>query len=392
MQLLKNILRQLILGPAYFKHKALIKKSKHWSREQVLNYKNSDNKPPSYNTKEDISNSNEAFLKQSPFLPLRKVRTGGTTGEPFVFYQDRLFSRQKERAYLFDIWGRIGYKKFDFRIVVRGNMPNHEKKYNFLENALVISQNFFVQSNKSELETLFNQKPFFLHVYPSTLIFLIDFWGVEKFKTFPIKGVFAGSEAFPVSQINWFENKFKIPIAHWYGHSEYAILARLCNECKEFHFYPTYGRIDLFNEDNNTLILANSFNRYGTVFKKYFTGDFAQRSHKKCNQDNFFKLKSIQGRVQEFIYDRELKKRAFGPYLYGIHNEFWDFIVAIQFIQREMGKLEVNYIKSTDFKEVEFLNIVKERFALFDLEFNEVDQIEKTISGKHRSLIQLIGD
>ena len=38
-----------------------------------------------------------------------------------MYFSD-IVSRQKERAYLFDIWGRIGYKKFDYGIVVRGNM------------------------------------------------------------------------------------------------------------------------------------------------------------------------------------------------------------------------------------------------------------------------------
>ena len=390
MQFLANILRQLVLGPAYFKHLVLIKKSKLWSQKKILDYKNNGNELLTYNTKVDITKNSDKFLNSSPIFPLRKVRTGGTTGEPFVFYQDTFSSRQKERAYLFDIWGRIGYEKFDYRIVVRGNMPSHDKKYSFFENALVISQNFFVEENKIELETLFRKKSFFLHVYPSTLFFLIDFWGLEKFKTFPISGVFAGSEAFPISQMNWFKQNFDIQIAHWYGHSEYAILARFCNACSQFHFYPTYGRVELFQEGETDLILANSFNSYGTVFKNYFTGDYAEKSTQVCEIDNFFKLKNITGRIQEFIFDRELNKRAFGPYLFGIHSDFWDFIVSIQFIQKEKGKLEVKFVKSDSFNETKFLNVIKERFKLFELDFNEVDKIEKTKNGKHKSLIQLI--
>jgi phenylacetate-CoA ligase len=390
MRFLNNMLRQFVLGPAYFKHLILIKKSKIWSKERVLSFKVENEDAINFNTKEDITENSNKFLKQRLILPLRKVRTGGTTGEPFVFYQDIFSSRQKERAYLFDIWSRIGYKKFDFRIVVRGNMPSHDKKYSFFENALVISQNFFVDKNKIEIEALFREKSFFLHVYPSTLFFLIDFWGIDKFKTFPINGVFAGSEAFPISQMDWFKLKFNIPIAHWYGHSEYAVLARFCENCKEFHFYPTYGRVDLFKDGDTDLILANSFNRYGTIFKNYFTGDYAQRSNQLCESDNFYKIKSINGRIQEFIYDKELKKRAFGPYLFGIHNEFWDFIVSIQFVQKEKGKLEVKYIKSVNFNKKEFLNIVQVRFKLFELDFIEVNNIEKTKNGKHKSLIQLV--
>lgn len=390
MQFLINLLRQLVLGPAYFKHLVLIKKSKLWSKKKIANYKSDNNDLVDYYTKADIAKNSNKFLKTCPIVPLRKVRTGGTTGEPFVFYQDVFTSRQKERAYLFDIWGRIGYKKFDFRIVVRGNMPTHHKKYNFLENALIISQNFFTEENKSELEKLFTKRPFFLHVYPSTLFFLIDFWGIDKFKSFPINGVLAGSEAFPISQMKWFKQNFNIQIAHWYGHSEYAILARYCNECDQFHFYPTYGRVEIFEEGQTNLVLANSFNSFGTIFRNYFTGDYADKSVQTCEIDNFFKVKSITGRIQEFIFDKQLNKRAFGPYLFGIHNEFWEFIVSIQFIQKEKGKLEVRFIKSNGFDEAKFLNIISQRFKLFELTFFEVDKIEKTKNGKHKSLIQRV--
>ena len=93
-------------------------------------------------------------------------------------------------------------------------------------------------------------RPFFLHVYPSSLMFLIDFFGEQRFSEFPIKGILAGSEAFPLEQMKWFKDKFKIEVAHWYGHSEYAILARFCNECEEFHFYPTYGKMTLLKQND----------------------------------------------------------------------------------------------------------------------------------------------
>ena len=52
--------------------------------------------------------------------------------------------------------------------------------------------------------------------------FLLIFGGADLFKSFPIRGIFAGSEAFPISQMNWFKQNFNIQIAHWYGHSEYV--------------------------------------------------------------------------------------------------------------------------------------------------------------------------
>ncbi len=38
----------------------------------------------------------------------RAVRTGGTSGQPLRFTADTFARRQKERAYLFDIWSQVG--------------------------------------------------------------------------------------------------------------------------------------------------------------------------------------------------------------------------------------------------------------------------------------------
>ncbi|GAI77611.1 unnamed protein product, partial [marine sediment metagenome] len=69
----------------------------------------------------------------------------------------------------------------------------------------------------------------------------------------------AGSEAFPVEQMKNFINNFNIKIAHWYGHSEYAILAKFCITCSGFHFYPTYGLAEFVEDsDGNYMIIATS--------------------------------------------------------------------------------------------------------------------------------------
>lgn len=380
-----RFLRKLLLGPAYFYHVKLINKSKQWSKLDIENYyaQKQTAVDLDFTTKDDIQNNTSKYLIKSPFVPLREVRTGGTSGKPFKFFQDALFTRQKERAYLFDIWRHVGYRGFDYKIVVRGNMPSKAIKYDVINNSLIISQNYFIESNRHEINELFNKKSFFLHVYPSTLLFLVDFFGEDTFRRFPIKGVLAGSEAFPVEQMKWFKNKFDIPVAHWYGHSEYAILARFCNNCNEFHFYPTYGKMELLKSNEDHKILATGYQRFGTQFKKYFTGDYAKLSMHNCDIDNFDKVHTIVGREQDFIYDKTEVKRAFGPYLFGIHNEFWDYILEIQFVQKIEGKIEVLYVVSDTYNDTAFKNIITDRFELFDLEFKNVKYIEKTISGKH---------
>ncbi len=381
-----RIIRELLLGPAYYWHKYLIKKSytKEYSKIQTFENDSEIN----VITKDQIRQYPNKFLRKSIFCPLIKCRTGGSTGVPLVFYHNRFTTRQKERAYIFDIWKFIGYTPFDYRIIVRGNGNSHIY-YNWFENALIIPQSCINEKNRHILEKKFSDpKGYYLHVYPSTLRIIINFFGDKIFKTFKIKGVLAGSESFPISQIECYEKKFGLKIAHWYGHSEYAILARYCPVCKEFHFYPTYGTAFLLGKDNEKLILATSHNSYGTIFHNYVTEDLAISSKTGCPVDNFPKVKAIIGRKQEYIIDKLGKQRAFGPYLFGIHSAFWEMVISIQFIQNVIGILHVKYIPSKFFSENQFCEFLNKRFFLFELEFEEVHSIERTQRGKHKYLIQ----
>lgn len=388
---MNNLIRYLILGPVFFYHKILISKSKKWKKSQIRSF--SLDKTKYYHnskiiTKNDILKDPKRFVKKSLLIPLRTVYTGGTTGTPFKFLQDYFITRQKERAYLFDMWSYIGYKPFDYSIVIRGNMPTNDYKYDYLSNSLLISQNFVTNDNKHKLVSIFSTKPFYLQVYPSVLFYLIDFFGEELFSQFRINGIMAGSETFPISQYNWFKSKFDIPISHWYGHSEYAILGRFCYSCNEFHFYPTYGEMKLGLEENKKKIISTGFNKYGTQFKNYFTGDYGIESNINCSIDNFDKLSFIEGRSQDYLLTFDKVKIPFGPLLFGIHNSFWDQFVKIQFVQKVKGEIHVFYIPSKTHDFIKFSGLLKKRFKNFSLFYFKVDNIKTTISGKHKYFVQ----
>lgn len=150
--------------------------------------------------------------------------------------------RQRERAYLFDIWRDVGFRPFDLRVVLRGNFSDRLLRYSRFENAYYISPSELKEQNIATIISFLRRLPrFFLHCYPSSLRLLLDLVGEKQFRTFRIAGVLAGSEAFPREQMQWFARRFGIGIAHWYGHSEYAVLAKFCTDCHGFQFYPTYG-------------------------------------------------------------------------------------------------------------------------------------------------------
>lgn len=386
--------RELLLGYSYFKHRLLIEKSKKWSHEQIVEFNNKNiDYSLSISDKKEYLKNPELFITNKFKLLTRQVTTGGTTGTPFRFQRDLFHSRQKERAYIFDIWGDIGYKPFDLRVVYRGN-TNSEKmiSYNFFDNAYNLNPKYINEESKLELiQFLQSLKPFFLHVYPSSLLSLINFLGERVFSSLKISGIFAGSEAFPKSQIDNLKKRFNIPIAHWYGHTEYAVLAKYCFKTDAFCFYPTYGAVEFIKRNNTDFysIVATSYNKLGTRFKRFDTEDICSGVDEiSCYNNNFISVKRIIGRQQELFYDMEGKVAAFGPYLFGIHGDFWNYFDKIQFVQEEKGMLIV-LIENE--KNIKIRSFLKERFlGKVELDFQEVDSINKSVSGKHRYFIQKI--
>lgn len=391
-----NNWREILLGYAYFKHKRLISQSKKWSYKKVVAYQATQLKKhassfPISTKKEYMTNSVKYERSWLRFFT-KKVSTGGTTGKPFVFRRDFLFTSQKERAYLFDIWEGIGYKPYDLRVVFRGNFSSNGKllSYQFIENTYLLDPRLLNSQVKEELFKQLSQlPPFYLHVYPSSLFTLINFLGKENFKKLQIKGVLAGSESFPKGQLDHFINEFNIPVAHWYGHSEYAVLAKYNHSKDCFEFYPTYGAVEFIPTEKTNIfsIVATSYNQIGTRFIRYNTQDLCEINNRLEPDSNFLTVKRIIGRAQDFFYDREDQPNAFGPFLFGRHGQFWESFDDIQFVQKEKGKLEVLIVHEKNSKLRELLaKIFSEKV---DLLFVPTQQIEKTAAGKRKYFVQL---
>lgn len=393
-----RLLREALLGPAYWWHRRLIRVSKRWDAAKQQEYQRRKTQPlfrrygaQQVRTKGHYLTS-DAYYDRFCLPGLTKVmRTGGTSGSPFVFRMDTFWRRQKERAYLFDIWAVAGYRPFDLRVVFRGNVGERLISYHWWENAYTISPSQLTLARRDELLAFLRKLPlFFLHVYPSSLFTFIDIVGEEEFERLPIQGVLAGSEIFPPAQRELVENRFGIPVAHWYGHSEYATLARCCRRCGGFHFYPTYGYTELVPfEGDRCRIVVTSFNTVGTQFVRYDTGDIAIARNAACDEP-FLKVDAIEGRDQEYFVDAEGKRRAFGPYLFGIHDEFWDRISAIQFRQQESGWLDVIAVVKTATYRGWLEDYLRKRFAVCKLRFEYVDRIPTTAAGKHRYYVSTL--
>lgn len=389
-------LREAVLGPAYYRHRRLIEESKHWSAAEISEYQQRrvQRLAARYGTavtqKDDYRADPGRFARWDLPLLSHTVRTGGTSGQPLRFTADTFARRQKERAYLFDIWSSAGYAPHDLRVVYRGNTRAELIHFDRLENAWIVSPSATTEAQLGRLRSWVRTLPaFFLHVYPSSLYTFIDLLGEPLFRTLPVRGVLAGSEGFPQGERDAFERDFGVRVAHWYGHSEYAVLAYCCRHCQGFHFYPTYGMAELVDSGTDGLqrVVATSFNLIGTHFVRYDTGDLGTPAVGECT-NHFPRAASITGRSQETFVDSSGRSRALGNYVFGIHGPFWDHIRDLQFVQDTDGLLRVRVVASPGADRGEIQQTLRQRLPMVSLDFEYVPVIERGQNGKRRYFVR----
>jgi phenylacetate-coenzyme A ligase PaaK-like adenylate-forming protein len=199
--------REGLLGLSYVYHRRLIERSEGWSPGEIREYQETRLQwltrryGDELTQKEDYRRDLRRYTRWDVPLLTRTVRTGGTSGQPLRFKADTFARRQKERAYLFDIWAQVGYVPHDLRVVYRGDVHRDLVRFDHLENAWMVSRNATIEQQLSKLRHWVRTLPaFFLHVYPSSLHTFIDLVGEGLFRSLPVRGVLAGSEAFPSGQ------------------------------------------------------------------------------------------------------------------------------------------------------------------------------------------------
>jgi len=391
--------RERLLGPSYFYHRHLIEQSKVWAPNQIREYQEKHVRRLTLRYGNNVTQKDDYRQDLRRYTvwdvpPLTHfVRTGGTSLQPLRFKADTFSRRQKERAYLFDIWSEVGYAPFDLKVNYCGDVRFSDLvHYHWPQNAWLVSPAETVEDQLSSLrrwvQTL---QPFFLHVFPSSLYTFIDLIGEDLFRRLPIRGVLASSEAFAPGERRCFEEAFGIKIAHWYGHSEYAALAYCCRYCDGFHFYPTYGYVESLPSEAEGCqrLVATSFNRIGTQFVRYDTGDLVVPASGTCAADQFPRVSAIVGRSQETFVDRSGRRRSLFDYAVADleHGSFWDLIRDLQFVQDRPGFLRVRIVPSPGADKGKIQQTFESQLPMASLEFEYVPSIQRSLSGKRRYFV-----
>lgn len=361
-------------------------------------------------TKSDVRNStNELINIKYKKKDLIAISTSGTTGEPLKLYYEKGMARTKELVYMNNQWRRIGYNPGDlcavFRSALIRNRVNDKLwEYDAIKNRYFFSTFDLTEENiKKYIKKLREIRPKFLHVYPSALTIIASFMKKDNIKPInSIRGILSGSENTYPHQIKLFEDVFKCKVFRWYGLCEMSALAGSCEFSYNYHCYPTYSYVELIDEKGSIIneedkvgeIVGTTFDNYVMPLIRYRTGDFAIYGGEKCSYCGRYNLifKEIEGRAQEYIIDKNGNKYSLGPFIFGIHDEFWSDISSIQFKQEEKGKLILygtsNSLSPSGIKSYLYSIWYPRLSGNFELEVIPLNYIKRGSIGKHKFLVQ----
>jgi len=344
------------------------------------------------------------FLTGSTYRRL-KVNSGGSTGTPFVFYMDRFVTRQMEKAFIFDQWGRVGYRFGDSIFNLRGRTPpkgrfvHHDRLFNIHFASSFDLTGATVGDYVSAINRI---RPRFLHGYPSTMYQLATLMEAagKRLQCAPA-AVFCGSEKLFPYQRAKIEAVFDCRVYHWYGHSECLALGGACEYSDTLHFYPQYGYTELIpagvtDERGRELfeIVATGFNNPVMPLIRYRTGDYAVPAANqtcRCGR-NYLLVEEVIGRQQEFIVDANGSLISATSLIFGQHYAAFEGLESVKLHQRRMGELEIILVKNPGFDEKLFNQMEKRILELigdrFRLKFTFSGTTVKTLIGKARLVEQ----
>ena len=431
------MLREFIFGPSFFLKRRLIRQTefsgaKNLSKiqkhmlEEVLNY--AICKIPYYRNLSELKRhigrmDSEELLKHFPIINKDWIRsrlpklvtgskgrrlkgtTGGSTGQPLVFYMDRFFTRQVEKTFMFDQWRRVGYKFGDKIFNIRGRTPgkgkfiHHDKIFN-----IYFASSFdLIQTNLSKyIDSLNAIQPDFLHGYPSTMYSLAVMMEIEKCRLdHHVKAIFCSSEQLFDFQRDKIESIFGCRVYTWYGHSECLALGGACEYSNVLHFYPQYGYTELvptgiFDENGREIfeIIATGFNNRVMPMIRYQTGDYAIKSEKqncKCGRE-YLLIDKVIGRIQEFVVDSQEQIISATSLLFGQHYPAFEDIKSMQFYQDTPGKLKILVVKHDNCQEGLIQEMKQKMESLLgdrmQMSISYVEELPKSEIGKARTVVQ----
>lgn len=319
--------------------------------------------------------ANMEALKARNAGPLERFSTGGSSGEPLVFYRGKeRISHDVAAKWRATRWWDVDIG--DPEIVVWGSPIElgSQDRIRAVRDKLIRTEllSAFEMSNANMLhftQRIRAMRPRMLFGYPSSLALLSEYVTTNGYRVddLGIKVVFVTSERLYDHQRTAIENAFGCPVANGYGGRDAGFIAHECPS-GSMHITAEDIIVEIVDDQGNVVptgekgqIVVTHVCTGDFPFVRYPTGDVGSLSDEPCACGRGLPvLAEIEGRTTDFI------KAADGTVLHGL---------ALIYVLREMEALDQFKIIQDSLAEVTVQLVTAS---------NDRDQIEQTIVEQFR--------
>ncbi|MBD1399348.1 phenylacetate--CoA ligase family protein [Pelovirga terrestris] len=354
----------------------------------------------------DIIRSHRGELVSATFKPeqLFKLSSGGSTGEPLHFYS-HLEAYEKAQALFMLGLKNSGWNENERLISIWGNPGDFTQKTGMKERfkkslSTTLNLNAYQYDRdiiNGWIEQILEKKNTFIYGYVSVMQNVAEHIIENNISVTNVKGVMTSAEKLHDWQRSLIQKAFNCKAFDQYGSREVPGIASECPAGKMHQFlhsaYVEYLPVPDHPENLCKLVVTSLVND-AMPFIRYEIGDFAMPGSGQCSCGRGFPLLDMKiGRIA----DRFLTSR--GKTIYGTFfvRQMYDIegIKSFQFHQINPQFIRLSLIKNHNFNDAEAQKIlrieskIKQALDWDDLtiDVQYVEQIPKTIGGKHRYII-----
>lgn len=350
--------------------------------------------------KEHIRNNLEELKAISFSKKIVKNFSGGSTGEPLVFYVTRE-SKNWGTANIYRHYSMCNCELGDKHAFLWGadrDAPNSELDMKIRRFRWYNSFNLSNEKMLSIYGNIKKFKPKLLIAYPSSLYQFVLFLE-EKNLRLNLPAIQSSAEKLYSFQRKKFNDTLNCQVFDRYGCREVGNIAHECSEHDKLHVSQDLIHVDIVDSNDNTigydesgLVTLTDLHNFGMPFIKYQNEDIASLSDEDCSCGRTsYLLKPLIGRTSDNILTQSGQI---------IHGEFFTHlfynkpqIKQFQIIQEKIDSIKIFIIPNSSYENFDFTTIVREieteitnwiKNDNLVIELSIVDKIETTKTGKHR--------
>jgi len=324
--------------------------------------------------------------------------SGGSTGEPVRFIQDREYDEWNiaTKLHFNRVLGKeIGERELKFwgsdRDILEGTIGVKNRIFNFLYNRYFVNS-FRLTSRKLEntVDEWEKVKPLFVWSYLSSAYELARY--LEKHSMalkYPPKGIIVTAAPLSESMRQHLEKNLRTLIYNQYGSREVGAIACECPKQEGLHIFDFFQYVEIINQEKSGdgHVVVTNLRNYSMPLIRYQIGDTAENKTGfcSCGQQSQM-IQNITGRILDhFIL--EDGTRIGGGYFSNMLN-FLPWVKKFQVIQKDYSTILCKIVPEGE-PQLSHTREIEKKIKLLigescNVTFEFLDEIEPSKSGKHR--------